>query len=153
VEIAPNELGGKTTAATKATVARWKLLGDDEKIVRLHYARLGPRAASHAHRGFSARTSTADSEAISGRSKKAGLSTALASAVTVGAELHGMVSSHQPIDFLLPSILAVDVLFALLSAVFITPAWVMRAAQLYADRLMEAICIARARFRADERRS
>jgi hypothetical protein len=71
--------------------------------------------------------------------KKAGIVASVVSVVVVAAELYGLASEHEPINNAIWFIGGLNLLMMALWIFFITPTWVMRAAQLYADRLMEAL--------------
>ena len=71
--------------------------------------------------------------------KKAGIIASVVGVVVVAAELYGLASAHEPINDALWFIGGLNLMMLAVWILFITPAWVMRAAQLYADRLMEAL--------------
>ena len=57
----------------------------------------------------------------------------------IAAELYRRASAHQPVRNTLWVTGGMNLLMAAFWIFLIKPAWVMRAAQLYADRLMEAL--------------
>jgi hypothetical protein len=71
--------------------------------------------------------------------KNGGVIASTIGVVVVAAELYGLASVHQPINEALWFIGGLNLLMLVLWILFITPSWVMRAAQLYADRLLEAL--------------
>jgi hypothetical protein len=71
--------------------------------------------------------------------KKAGIIASVMGVVVVAAELYGLVSAHEPINSVLWFTGGLNLVMLALWIFFITPTWVMRAGQLYADRLMEAL--------------
>lgn len=60
-------------------------------------------------------------------------------AIVVGGQLFVMVTAHQEINFVVVLNLVANILLACAWAFSITPAWVLRGADLYADRPLEAI--------------
>jgi hypothetical protein len=71
--------------------------------------------------------------------KKAGIIGCVIGVTVVAAELYGRALAHEPINNTLWFMGGLNLLMLSLWLFFITPTWVMRAAQLYADRLMEAL--------------
>jgi hypothetical protein len=71
--------------------------------------------------------------------KKAGIIASFISVLVVAAELYGLASAHEPINDAVWFAAGLTLLMLAFWILFITPTWVMRAAQLYADRLMEAL--------------
>lgn len=71
--------------------------------------------------------------------KKAGVVVSVVAVVVIAAEIYGLASAHETIDNAVWFIGGLNLLMLAFWIFFITPAWVMRAAQLYADRLMEAL--------------
>ena len=71
--------------------------------------------------------------------KKAGLVVCVVAVVVIAAEIYGLASAHEPINNAVWFIGGLNLLMLASWIFFITPTWVMRAAQLYADRLMEAL--------------
>jgi hypothetical protein len=71
--------------------------------------------------------------------KKAGIVTSVACVAVITAELYGLATAHQRINSVLWFVGCLNLLTLAFWICFITPAWVMRGAQLYADRLMEAL--------------
>lgn len=71
--------------------------------------------------------------------KKAGTFASVVGVVVVASELYGLASAHEAINNALWFIGGLNLLMIALWILFITPTWVMRGAQLYADRLMEAL--------------
>jgi hypothetical protein len=71
--------------------------------------------------------------------KKAGIVASVVGVVVMAAELYGLASAHEPINNAIWFIGGLNLLMMALWIFSITPTWVMRAAQLYADRLMEAL--------------
>jgi len=71
--------------------------------------------------------------------KKAGIIASIVGVVVVAAELYGIAWAHQPINSAVWFIGGLNLLMLALWIFFITPSWVMRAARLYADCLMEAL--------------
>lgn len=57
----------------------------------------------------------------------------------VSVALYGFVSAHQNVPLIVPIVAAINIAIACLWLFVITPGWVMRAARLYADRLLEAL--------------
>lgn len=71
--------------------------------------------------------------------KKAGIVASVVGIVVVAADLYRLASGHEPINNAAWCVGGLNLLMMALWIFFITPAWVMRAARLYADRLMEAL--------------
>lgn len=71
--------------------------------------------------------------------KKAGIIASIVGVVVVGGQLYGLASAHEPINNVLWFVGGLNLLMLAVWILFVTPAWVMRAAELYADRLMEAL--------------
>jgi hypothetical protein len=71
--------------------------------------------------------------------KKAGIMASLVGVIVICSELYGLASAHEPINPALWFIAGLDVLMLAIWIFVVTPAWVIRAGHLYADRLMEAL--------------
>lgn len=71
--------------------------------------------------------------------KAAGASLAIAASVIVCIALFGFTSAHQNVGLIVPIVAAINIAMTCLWLFVITPTWVMRAARLYADRLVEAL--------------
>lgn len=71
--------------------------------------------------------------------KAAGVSLAVAASVILCTALYGFMSVHQNVGLIVPIVAATNIALACLWIFVITPRWVMRAARLYADRLLEAL--------------
>lgn len=71
--------------------------------------------------------------------KAAGASLAIAASVIVCTALFGFTSAHQNVGLIVPIVAVINIAMTCLWLFVITPTWVMRAARLYADRLVEAL--------------
>ena len=71
--------------------------------------------------------------------KAAGTLLAIAGSVILCIALYGFTSAHQSVGLMVPIVAAINIAMACLWLFVITPTWVMRAARLYADRLVEAL--------------
>jgi ABC-type amino acid transport system permease subunit len=70
---------------------------------------------------------------------QSGIIASIVGVVVVAAELYGLASAHQPINPALWFIGSLNLLLLAIWIFFITPSWVIRAGNLYADRLMEGL--------------
>ncbi len=71
--------------------------------------------------------------------KVAGASLAVAGSVMVCAALYGLTSAHLNVGSIVPIAAAINIAITCLWVFVVTPRWVMRAARLYADRLLGAL--------------
>jgi hypothetical protein len=71
--------------------------------------------------------------------KPYGITVTVIALVIVGAQLVGQLMAHQPVPPVQPIVVAVDALLLATWLFLVTPAWVMRAATLYAERLLEVL--------------
>ena len=71
--------------------------------------------------------------------KPHGITVTAIALMIVGAQVVGQLMAHQPIPLVQPVVAAIDVLMLVVWIFLVTPAWVMRAATLYAERLLEVL--------------
>jgi hypothetical protein len=71
--------------------------------------------------------------------KKLGIIAALIGVLVVGAEVYGLASAHERVSPAFWLIGGLNLLILAAWIFFITPAWVIRAGNLYADRLIEVL--------------
>jgi hypothetical protein len=71
--------------------------------------------------------------------RAAGASLAIIASVILCVALYGFTSTHQNVGLIVPIIAVINLAMTCLWLFVITPSWVMRAARLYADRLVEAL--------------
>ncbi|MGE3842429.1 MAG: hypothetical protein AB7I50_12660 [Vicinamibacterales bacterium] len=71
--------------------------------------------------------------------KPHGITVTVIALVILGAQVVGQLMAHQPIPLVQPVVAASDALLLVVWIFLVTPAWVMRAATLYAERLLEVL--------------
>lgn len=71
--------------------------------------------------------------------KPHGITVTAIALVILGAQVVGQLMARQPIPLVQPVVAAIDALLLVVWIFLVTPAWVMRAATLYAERLLEVL--------------
>lgn len=71
--------------------------------------------------------------------KPHGITVAAIALVILGAQMLGELMAHRPIPLVQPVVAAIDALLLVVWIFVVTPTWVMRAAKLYAERLLEVL--------------
>jgi hypothetical protein len=71
--------------------------------------------------------------------KRAGIIVAAASSFVLGAQIAGFLMAHQTVPLTVPIILAANVALLAWWSFVVSEPWVIRAGNLYADRLLEAL--------------